>query len=366
MADPGPGDDARPAAGVGVSTARLWPRTHPNHLDAQHTAHRPSPGPRHAAAEHTRAPSAFAATAASAPATWTPQHWQPPTSTAYGYPATTAPPVLGYAPMPYTGSATGRSYHRLVKVGAAATMLAVIVALAAISDRPFNSYRAGQAIGTLLIICLGIWLIRRVFLGPKHRRRAGVMDTQASVRSLVIWVSALVLLTGVGVLDYIRLTPTDRTVALPDSFGSYTKTSDARFTQWINAERKNLPSGTSNAPVALYAPPGSSPALIVVALYSDLSSDVANELERNSPDLEARGFLAGAGVSATGQKSYAPGPLGGALDCGTGYLDAAPFIACAWADSSTTALVLDASPQADIDQVAAVTLQLRAAAEQSR
>ena len=392
MTQPGPGNDPRPQAGGGVSTARLWPRTHPNHVTAPHAVRRPSPGPRHAAPQ----PASWSSTAVQvdedvedvvesgrhatldglpslpteppAPATWTPQSWQPPASTAYGYPGDMIPPPpLGYAPVPYPGSTpTRRSYERVVKLGATAAMLAVVVALAGRADRPFDAYRAGRAIGMLVLVCLAVWVVRRVYRGPQRRQRnVGFGQTEpASVRGLIVWVSALALLTTAGVIEYNRLSPSDRTVVLPSSFGPYTKVTNPALSQLMNAMRTKLPGNASKAPVAVYALPGATPAIVVVAVYADLGGDVAREFDIDGPNAIVLAIFDGGAVKPSDLEPYAPGPLGGVLKCGTGVDNSTPFVACAWADASTAALVIDVSPDADINQLAANTLKLRAAAEQ--
>src|SRR5690349_4405310 len=124
MTQPGPGHDPRPQAGGGASTARLWPRTHPKHVTAHHAVVRPRPGPRHAAphepdpwsmtasraehdvvdgvgrGRHVAADDVPPTSAADpAPATWTPQQWQPPAANESGYFDATMP-SQGYAPAP--------------------------------------------------------------------------------------------------------------------------------------------------------------------------------------------------------------------------------------------------------------------------
>ncbi len=100
--------------------------------------------------------------------------------------------------------------------------------------------------------------------------------------------------------------------------------------------------------------------LILVGFFADQGPDMRDAIAQSPPDVTVDSILLGANVPDS--KSYPTGPRGGALHCGTVSTGTVSVPACAWADSSTVAMVLDAV-ESTADEAAVTTLAIRAVAE---
>jgi hypothetical protein len=182
------------------------------------------------------------------------------------------------------------------------------------------------------------------------------------------WITAIVVgaVVVLGVLGLIAIAvnnnTTDsatagRTFTTPAAFAGHTldqrlsAAAKAKLPQFLDALPSSFRDETTGTEVAIYGQDGAS---------SQYVTFLGVEWSQSKKHYQAsfiKGVLNGAGSSDS--RSFDPGPLGGQLTCGTGKTG---LPTCAWADSSTGAVVFDQTATS-LDEAAANTRSLRAAGE---
>ncbi|HEV7192852.1 MAG TPA: hypothetical protein VGN35_06540 [Jatrophihabitantaceae bacterium] len=182
-------------------------------------------------------------------------------------------------------------------------------------------------------------------------------------RPLVLIVVGLLVLVVVGVATAIALRPSSRhadRVPAPSSFGAYHRLDTAQagqVEQSIRSFGNSVPAARSfydAASIATYASDGTDqPSLILVVVRASTVAAMGATGTQATVD----NLLAG---STTDSERFAPGPNGGAMNCGGAQFGATSETMCAWADAKTVGLVLSLEPPLDHAAAAAVTLAARA------
>jgi hypothetical protein len=155
-------------------------------------------------------------------------------------------------------------------------------------------------------------------------------------------------------------------LTVPRSAGGYRRLTGSVADRLASAMRKSMGEGSdadgySKARFAIYTKGGSTARpLLFIGIAAGDSPAIAEELKTNSPSQEVDSMFLNLGFGDA--KDYPAGPLGGSLRCGKGSMSGTTGVACGWADSSTSGLLL-APGTSGVANLASTTLALRNAAE---
>ncbi len=94
-------------------------------------------------------------------------------------------------------------------------------------------------------------------------------------------------------------------------------------------------------------------------------ADPLRELDKYFDRLAMRDQTGGTrfGETPSSRVNYPSGPLGGLIDCAVLVYPTASETTCAWADGTTVGIVVDRTGRTALDDLAARTLEIRAAVE---
>lgn len=196
-------------------------------------------------------------------------------------------------------------------------------------------------------------------------RTTVVISIAAVVVAALATVGGIVAFRGGGGGDG----PQGRRISLPDSAGSYQliralpgSSVSALFGDKVSALGP-VSQALGTAQIGVYRVSGTAsalPTLIFFGFNRADSAPIARLLSGGTPAQVTTELLSHS--VAAPPRGFAPGPLGGSLQCTQASSSGTPFTPCAWADGSTVALVLRVGT-VDVTNAADVARGFRAAAE---
>lgn len=202
---------------------------------------------------------------------------------------------------------------------------------------------------------------------PSGSRRPSRTSVLISIAAVVV--AALATVGGIVAFGGGGDGPPGPRITLPDSAGGYQliralpgSSVSALFGDKVSALGP-VSQALGTAQIGVYRANGTAsalPTLIFLGFNRADSAPVARLLTGGTPVQVTTELLSHS--VAVPPRAFAPGPLGGSLQCAQASSSGTPFTPCAWADGSTVALVLRVGT-VDVTGAADVAREFRAAAE---
>ncbi|MGW3172718.1 hypothetical protein [Streptomyces sp. NPDC001153] len=247
--------------------------------------------------------------------------------------------------------------------------------MSAAVDTHSDAYQAGQVLAPFILAAIAIvilWTATRKWRQPKPVTIPEDLETTAKLarertRRVVIGTVAIVVAAVAMAVPYMHRSndfgsaasegPTNLTITPPTTLGRY------RLMTGTQADRLNaqIAGKLPKHYAAVFYTTASKPTQPVVEAFSETSTtdpQLAQELAQYSADYEDINLMAGARI--TDATVVNPGSVGGKMRCGRNNVE----LLCAWADSGTVGgLVSNVTDGLDVQQIASLTQEFRAAAE---